>query len=72
MSTRKLRKCPHCGNRKGFNITTYLGGHIDIDLGFNGKLLREERVGCDTKENFASCLDCGKSIEVSKLDTRNA
>ena len=72
MAIRKHRKCPCCGGNKGFNITVFLGGHIDIDVNFKGKVLKWERSGTDTFEHFAVCLDCGKSIKTDRLDISRA
>lgn len=56
-TTRKLRQCPHCKGKSGFEITTWLGGYEEKKVSFKGKVLDCERNGSDTTDNHASCLD---------------
>lgn len=71
MSIRKYRKCPHCGSKKGFQITVFLGGNMEYDVDFNGTILNSNRNGIDDIENYATCLECGRLIDSEKLDTDN-
>jgi len=68
---RKIRKCPFCKSKKGFEITFWLGGIDKIQSDFNGNILNREREGTDKLDLFASCLNCKKLIEVEKLDIEN-
>lgn len=66
--SRKHRKCPHCGSKTGFKVTIRLGGYQDEIRDFNGNLIDCDRVGTDTVDTYAECVDCKKSIETDKLE----
>lgn len=70
-SERKIRKCPHCKSKRGFQIYISLGGHEHKEMDFNGKLLKQDRDGTDDIDKYASCLDCNKLIDSKKLDLKN-
>lgn len=65
---KKIRKCPFCKSKVGFEVRYVLGGSHDFKIGFNGKIISSHREGSDTLENYASCLNCNKIIPVDKLD----
>lgn len=66
---KKYRRCPHCGGKTGFVVTSYLSGHEDIKINFAGKIIDVERNGIDELEKNAECMDCKKLISISRLDT---
>lgn len=68
MAKRFIRQCPHCKSKIGFKITYILGGYHDILLNYKGKVIDEDRKGCDTLDSYAECMSCKRSIEVEKLD----
>lgn len=65
---KKIRKCPFCKSKTGFEIRYILGGYHDFKISFSGKIIASVREGSDTIERFASCLNCNKSIDVDRLD----
>lgn len=67
----KIRQCPHCKSKKGFNIIVFLGGYEERVVSFNGNLIKTVREGTDRIDNYANCLACGKSIDSDKLDLKN-
>lgn len=68
---RKVRQCPHCKSKKGFQIFVRLGGYLELRISFAGKVIESERNGSDDIEKYASCLECGKRIGTDILDIKN-
>ena len=67
---KKIRQCPFCKSKQGFEIRYILGGYHDFKMSFSGRIISSEREGSDTIENYASCLQCNKLIPMERLDIR--
>ena len=67
----KVRKCPHCKSKKGFEVTIMLGGYQTYICDFNGKVIDTERVGADSVDKHVSCLDCKKTIRTENVNFKN-
>ena len=67
----KKRKCPFCKGKKGFEIVIRLGGLETKHVDFTGKIIYTERVGSDTIEHYAHCLECKRLIDEELLDLSN-
>ena len=71
VTQRKIRKCPKGGGKTGFEAMINLHGYHLKRVSFSGKLISEEREQQDSLEKTVSCLDCGKSIDLEKINTTN-
>jgi len=65
---RKYRKCPYCGGIKGFVVTYQIKGNGSEIRTFKGKVFDAQRELVDDLDPYAYCLDCGKGIDIEKLD----
>ena len=68
----KIRKCPFCKSKKGFEIHISIGGYEIKHMSFKGKVLFQERSGADNISHYVTCLNCGKSIDSEKVYLSNA
>lgn len=65
----KIRQCPKCKSKKGFELRYSVGGHGCVTMTFKGKTIDSEREVFDTIDHYANCLNCGFSIDAERLQT---
>lgn len=65
---RKIRQCPHCKGKEGFEVFIILGGYHTQKINFKGKIISEERTGTDDVERTVKCLSCGGQIDMDKVE----
>tara|TARA_R110000772_G_C13310332_1_gene440593 strand:- start:17944 stop:18153 length:210 start_codon:yes stop_codon:yes gene_type:complete len=66
---RKHRQCPHCKSKKGFKYQYQMLGSGEITMDFNGNEIDHERNPADDVDDDVECLECGKRIEIDKVET---
>lgn len=63
----KIRQCPKCKSKKGFELNYSIVGFGMMQMSFKGKTLDAERSQTDILDHYANCLNCGVSIETERL-----
>lgn len=63
----KIRQCPKCKSKAGFELRYSIGGYGMVNMDFKGKTLDAEREQFDTMDTYANCVKCGYSIDVERL-----
>jgi hypothetical protein len=64
---RYLRKCPHCKSNKGFEMSYVIKGSGHEIRDFKGNVIDAVRHSADDLDNYVTCLDCKKLIEIEKV-----
>lgn len=65
----KMRQCPKCKSKKGFELRYSIGGYGSVEMNFKGLTINSEREQFDTLDHYANCLNCGFSIDTDRLQT---
>ena len=68
---KKHRQCPFCKSKNGFNTTYQVKGYGEENRSFKGEVINTEKQEVHDHDPFAECLNCGKQIDIEKLEYNN-
>jgi hypothetical protein len=65
----KIRKCPHCKSKSGFEMQYSIHGTGSETRDFKGNVYKSSREIFDKTDNVVQCIDCKKYFDTDKVIT---
>ncbi len=65
----KIRKCPYCKSKKGYEYNYSITGHGSEKRDFEGNVMDAHRETFDDVDEYTIfCLNCNSKLDIKRLD----